>query len=229
MAVVAALLALHGAGASSTATLRSIRLGDRNYYYRLLAEGGSEPAPVVVLLHGAGDQPEQMIEAWKGLAQEKRITLVAPALPMDPEFEAVAPAVFLKAVDDARAVTRVDSARVYLFGNSMGGYLAFDGAFLESGRFAAAAIHGMRLADEYTWVLDRATRKTPIALYIGDRDAFHSLRAVRKTRDLLVKKGFPVRYVELERHGHDYDELSERINADAWSFFTSVSLPSPPR
>jgi dienelactone hydrolase len=147
---------------------------------------------------------------------------------MDPRFEDVAPAVFLAAVNDARAVTRVDSNRIYLFGNSMGGYLAFDGAFLEPERFAAAAIHGMNLADEYTWILDRATRKTPIALYIGDQDSFHSLREVRKTRDLLVKRGFPVRYVELERHGHNYYELSERINADAWSFFSGVTLPSVP-
>lgn len=226
LAAVAARLALHAEGGPSAGILRSIRYGEKGYFYRLLAAGTNEPAPVVVLLHGAGDQPEPMIEAWKGLAREKGITLVAPALPMDPKFEDVAPAVFLKAVDDARAVTRVDSSRVYLFGNSMGGYLAFDGAFLESERFAAAAIHGMRLADEYTWVLDRATRKTPVALYIGDRDPFHPPREVRKTRDLLVKRGFPVRYVELERHGHDYFELSERINADAWNFLSGVTLPS---
>jgi predicted esterase len=222
----AGALALHAAGEPPAGILRSIRHGDKSYFYRLLAAGTTEPAPVVVLLHGAGDRPEEMIEAWKGLAREKGITLVAPALPMDPKFEEVAPAVFLKAVDDARAVTRVDSSRVYLFGNSMGGYLALDGAFLESERFAAAAIHGMRLADEYTWVLDRAARKTPIALYIGDRDSFHSLREVRKTRDLLLKRGFPVRYVELDRHGHDYYELSERINADAWAFFSGVTLPA---
>lgn len=33
-------------------------------------------------------------------------------------------------------------------------------------------------------------------------------------------------YVELERHGHDYYELSGRINADAWAFFSGVALGS---
>jgi predicted esterase len=108
----------------------------------------------------------------------------------------------------------------------MGGYLAFDAAFLESDRFAAAAIHGMRLADDYAGIVDRASRKIPIALYVGDRDPLHPPQAVRTTRDFLLRKGFPVRYVELDRHGHDYYERAAWIDADAWEHFTLGSAPS---
>ena len=54
----------------------------------------------------------------------------------------------------------------------MGGYLAYDGAMFESKYFAAIAVHAMRIADDYTWILSRAERKTPISIYIGDHDQF---------------------------------------------------------
>jgi poly(3-hydroxybutyrate) depolymerase len=115
---IAAVFAVLGAlVAPPEATLRTVRVGDRSHRYLLLAAEGSGPAPAVVLLHGAGDRPGNMIEAWKGLAREKRITLIAPELPLDPSFEDVAPAVFVAAVDDAMAVTPIDPRRVYLFGN----------------------------------------------------------------------------------------------------------------
>ncbi len=74
----------------------------------------------------------------------------------------------------------------------MGGYLAFDGAMFESQYFAAVAVHANRIADEYTGILARAQRKTPIAIYIGDHDQFFTVASVLKTRDLLLKSGFPV-------------------------------------
>ncbi len=86
VAANATLLDVHAADTPSAGVLRAIRYHDKTYYYRLVAADASEPAPVVVLLHGAGDHPENMIEAWKGLARVKGITLVAPALPMDPKF-----------------------------------------------------------------------------------------------------------------------------------------------
>ena len=43
----------------------------------------------------------------------------------------------------------------------MGGYLAYDGANVESEFFAAVAVHAMGIADDYRWILSHATRKTP--------------------------------------------------------------------
>jgi S-formylglutathione hydrolase FrmB len=83
----------------------------------------------------------------------------------------------------------------------------------------------MRIADEYEWIVGRARRKIPIAIYIGDHDQFFSQESVRKTRDLLKKAGFPVHYVELANHDHNYYARSDEINSDAWKFLRQNGLP----
>lgn len=182
--------------------------------------------PAVVLLHGAGDVAENMIAAWKKFAAQEDIVILAPQLPRDPKFEDAAPKVFRCVVEDARKSADIDPARVYLFGNSMGGYLAYDGAMFESKYFAAIAVHAMRIADDYTWILGRAERKTPISIYIGDHDQFFKEESVRQTRDLLRKAGFPVRYVELRNHDHNYYAVADQVNEDAWKFFEENPLPT---
>lgn len=182
--------------------------------------------PAVVLLHGAGDIAENMVTAWKKFATQEGIVLLAPQLPRDPKFEDSAPAVFRCVAEDARNIAAIDPSRVYLFGNSMGGYLAYDGAMFESKYFAAIAVHAMRIADDYTWIIDRAERKTPISMYIGDHDQFFKVESVRQTRDLLRKAGFPVRYVELKNHDHNYYAVADQVNQDAWKFFQENPLPA---
>ena len=185
--------------------------------------------PAVVLLHGAGDGAANMVDAWKPLARKEKIILLAPELPRDPKFEDAAPRIFRCVVEDARKVQAlgIDPQRVYLFGNSMGGYLAFDGAMFESQYFAGVVVHADRIADDYTGIVARAVRKTPIAIYIGDRDQFFSVERVRQTRDLLLKSGFPVHYVEMANHDHNYYARADEINADAWKFMQESILPSP--
>ena len=138
------------------------------------------------------------------LCRKNKIILLAPELPREAKYEEAAPQVFRCVVEDARQLMRIDPQRVYLFGNSMGGYLAYDTAMFESQYFAAVAVHAMRIADDYTWIVTRAQRKTPIAIYVGDRDQFFSAASVRKTRDLLHQAAFPVHYVELINHDHNY-------------------------
>lgn len=175
--------------------------------------------PAVLLLHGAGDSPEPMLEAWRKLATAEGIVLIAPALPRDERFEPMAPAVFECVVEDAKKAAAIDPARVYLFGNSMGGYLTYDAAMLRSEYFAAAAVHAMQISPEYDWIVGRAGRKMGIAIYIGDRDPLVPLAGVRRTRDLLKGKGFDVHYVELRGHDHDYYAVNDTVNRDVWAFF----------
>ena len=212
--------------ASPASGSKSVRCagGDRRYVYSVPDREG--PLPAVVLLHGAGDRPENMVDAWKHFAQKQGIVLLAPELPRDPRFEDVAPQIFRCVVEDAKQFAGIDSQRVYLFGNSMGGYLAFDGAMFESQYFAGVAVHANRIDPDYEWIVTRAKRKTPIAIYIGDHDQFFSQDAVRKTRDLLLKAGFPVHYVELDHHDHNYYALADEIDADAWKFLKEFSLPA---
>jgi len=185
----------------------------------------SGPLPVLLLLHGAGDRAENFIQAWESLAQEKRIVLIAPQLPREEAFEPEAPQIFRCIVESVRKEVNLDLHRIYLFGHSMGGYLAYDGALLDSGFYAAAAIHAMGIADDYTWIVPRAARKIPIAIYIGTGDQLVSIGQVRKTEGLLRKSGFPVRYQEMPDHDHNYYDLSSIINRDAWHFMEGYRAP----
>lgn len=221
----AVLLLAPVVAAASNAKSRSAQCGNVKQTYLYFSPSEISNLPAVVLLHGAGDQPANMLNAWKAFAVNKKIVLLAPNLPRDPKFEEAAPQVFRCVVEDAKRIASIDPSRVYIFGNSMGGYLAYDGAMFESEYFAAVAVHAMRIADDYAWIVDRARRKTPIAIYIGDHDQFFSQESVRKTRDLLLKSGFPVHYVELSRHDHNYYDVSDQINEDAWDFLKQFRLP----
>src|SRR5208283_119617 len=218
-----------GAAADSIQSSRTAHCGgsEQTYILSTPLPNKDQPLPTVVLLHGAGDKALNMLDAWKHFAAKHKIVLLAPDLPRDPKFEDAAPQIFRCVVEDAKQQVPIDPARVYLFGNSMGGYLAYDAAMFESEYFAAIAVHAMRIADDYAWIVTRARRKTPIAVYIGDHDQFFSQDNVRKTRNLLRKAGFPVHYVELENHDHNYYALSDEINEDAWGFLKGNSLPHP--
>jgi predicted esterase len=73
--------------------------------------------------------------------------------------------------------------------------------------------------------VQRAARKIPLYISIGDRDQIVSLEQVRKTRDLLRKSGFHVQYQEISNHSHNYYEISGEINSDVWRFLEGYRLP----
>jgi poly(3-hydroxybutyrate) depolymerase len=198
---------------------------DMEYVAYVPTATATAPLPVLVLLHGAGDQAENFAHAWKSLAQKKQIVLIAPQLPRDPTLEPQIPKILPCLVDDVRKQASLDPRRVYLFGYSMGGYLAYDGALLDSDYFAAAAVHAMGIDAQYASIVQRARRKIPIYISIGDRDQMVSLTQVRKTRDLLKKSGFPVQYQEILDHTHNYYEMADIINSDVWHFLEAYRLP----
>jgi poly(3-hydroxybutyrate) depolymerase len=183
-----------------------------------------EPRPAIMVLHGAGDHPDSFIEAWKSFARKENVVIIAPELPRKAEFEALAPGVFRCMVKESAALTSLDLSRLYLFGHSMGGYLAYDGAMFDSDLFAAVAVHAMGIEPQYAGIVKQAKRKTPMKIYIGDRDQFVAIDGVRRTRDFLVREGFPVEYQEIKHHDHNYYALADEINADAWRFFSEHRL-----
>ena len=210
----------------SEVAAKKIACGGTTYRYLLFAPATEKAVPAILLLHGAGDTPEPMVDAWKKLAKKEHIALIAPELPRDPKFEPVAPDVFHCIVEDAKHAAQLDASRIYVFGNSMGGYLAYDAAMFGSQYFAAAAIHAMMISPEYDFIVEKAGRKIPVAIYIGDEDQFVAIAGVRRTRDLLLQRKFPVHYVELKRHDHNYYALSDKINEDAWAFLKATQLPA---
>jgi predicted esterase len=225
LASLACTLSLIASASASDFARHTVRCERDIEYVAYVPPAANAPLPVLILLHGAGDRAENFAQAWKRLAQKKQIVLIAPQLPRDPSLEPQIPKILPCLVDNVRKQASLDSHRIYLFGYSMGGYLAYDGALLDSDYFAAAAIHAMGIADEYASIVQRATRKIPISISIGDQDQMVSLAQVRKTRDLLKKSGFPVHYQEIPNHTHNYYEISDTINDDVWRFLEACRLP----
>jgi dipeptidyl aminopeptidase/acylaminoacyl peptidase len=209
---------------------RTARCEGSEFRYSLFAPDNGdakERLPALLLLHGAGDQGSSFIETWTHLAARKGIVLIAPDLPRDPKFEDVAPEVFRCVVGDAMRSIAVDRSRIYVFGHSMGGYLAYDAAMFDSDFFAAVAVHAMFISDKYWGILGHAKRKTPIAIYSGDQDASVPIQKVRETSDRLHKAGFPVHFVEMEGHDHNYSAVADDVNEGAWKFLSAQRLPAP--
>ncbi len=219
--LIAALLLSAGCIASDN---RKVQCESGKWEYRFLAPSPTVTSPLILLLHGAGDDAENFIDPWKKLAKKEGIVLIAPQLNRDPKFEDVALATFRCMIDDAAKQASIDRQRIYIFGHSAGGYLAYDGAALDSEYYAAVAVHAMEINPDYAWVVKRAKRKTPIAIYIGDSDQFFSEERARRTRDLLMNAGFPVRYTELKGHDHNYYAISDKINEDVWQFLKDKHL-----
>jgi predicted esterase len=223
----AALLyaALAAPPAASAQTLRTATCAGATYRYLWLAPKFSRPKPALLLLHGAGGHARDLLIPWRSFPETHDLVLIAPELPRERAFEAVAPAVFRCVVEDARRLVCLDPKRLYVLGNSMGGYLAYDAAMFESEYFAAVAVHAAAIDPDYDGILAKASRKIPITVFIGDRDPLVPIASVRRTRDLLRNAGFPVEYEEIAGHDHQYELAADRINREAWTFFDAHPLP----
>lgn len=183
--------ALAAPPAASAQTLRAASCEGLTYRYLLLAPKFSRPKPALLLLHGAGGHAQDLFIPWRSFAEMHDLVLIAPELPRERAFEAVAPAVFRCVIEDARRLVSLDPKRLYVLGNSMGGYLAYDAAMFESEYFAAVAVHAAAIDPDYDGILAKASRKIPITIFVGDRDPLVPIASVRRTRDLLQARASP--------------------------------------
>jgi len=90
---------------------------------------------------------------------------------------------------------------------------------------AAAGVFADVISPDYDWIVTKAKRKTPIAIYIGDSDPAFTFAQTRRTRDLLESHGFPVHYVEIPYQNHNYGAASATVNPDVWNFVSRYTLP----
>jgi dipeptidyl aminopeptidase/acylaminoacyl peptidase len=128
-------------------------------------------------------------------------------------------------MDTARSEWKIDAKRIYLFGVSAGGFTVFDAGTFDSQYFAAGGVFAAVITPDFDWILQKATRKTPFAIYIGDHDEFFTVAQAQRTHDVLAANGFPVRLTIFPNLDHNYGAVANTVNADVWNFFSQASLP----
>lgn len=188
------------------------------------------PAPLVILFHGSGHNGASLAEPWRGLASREELVLLAPdsadSVEWSPEKDP--PELIRDIVDGVERQVLIDPRRVYLFGHSAGAVYALYLSLFRSNYFAAVAVHAGALMGNDEKVIQSASRKIPIAIWIGSRDQYFSPNVVRTTRDELQRQGFPVQVTEMPGYDHNYYGHSAQVNDAAWGFLKDQSLPSPP-
>jgi poly(3-hydroxybutyrate) depolymerase len=231
--LLTALLDAPSAAAADRITKETFISDGRTRTYYLYAPeslGTGTVSPLIVFLHGSGRNGLLLVDKWKDLAKKEGIILAGLDSVNSQEWNTLVdgPDVLHDLIETVSAQHPVDPKRVYLFGHSAGAIHGLMMALLESQYFAAAAVHAGALPPDTYNYGERATRKIPLAIWVGTNDAFFPLAAVRATRDALVRSGLTVELTEIKGHTHDYYSRSSEINKAAWAFLKDKALTEAP-
>jgi predicted esterase len=223
--------AVFGQAASEKISKISINHGGKKRIYYLYVPqillSKSTPSPLLILLHGSGRNGLSLLEKWLDLADSEGIILAAPDAIDSARWsmEVDGPDFLRTLTESLKSKYAVDQHRVYLFGHSAGAVFALEMGMLEAEYFAAAALHaGAWQGQEGYKMASFATRKIPIAIFIGTIDQSFSLNDARTTRDVMKARGIPVTLTEIPGHDHWYYDIAPQINKYAWSFLRDMVL-----
>jgi predicted peptidase len=195
--------------------------------YRILKPANYDPKktyPLVLCLHGAGgrgaDNKSKGTEAFVALSAAKTqseypaflLTPQCPSrkqwvntpwrkgsysiskIPISKEFELV-----VQILDAVEKEFSIDSLRIYVTGQSMGGYGTWDIVLRHPNRFAAAVpVCG---AGDHTQA--KSIAHIPIWAFHGDKDTTVPTRGSREMVEALKKAGSKAKYTEYEGVGHN--------------------------
>lgn len=182
--------------------------------------------PLVILLHGSGRNGDIMASNWKDLALREGFIVAAPDAydPQTWDSRRDTPEFFRNIVEQIEARHAVDSSRIYLFGHSAGAAYALFLTVVDSDLFAATAIHAGALQTDPHGLFEQAKRKMPIAIWVGDHDAFFPVDEVRETKKIFEANGYKVELSVVLGHDHNYYAIADEINGKAWKFMTKTQL-----
>jgi len=208
------------------------RSAERTYYLDVPASATANP-PLVVLLHGSGGNGAFMISRWQDVAAREGIVLLAPdSLHTDKGWDLKddGPDYIHDLIASVAAAHPVDHRRIYAFGQSGGAVYALTLGMLESEYFAAIGFHagGWRKPAEYK-ATAYATRKIPIAMWVGDQDEYFPMASLHQTEHVLTEAGFPAELHILDGRRHSYMDVPDGFHDEVWAFFRAHSLDGAPR
>lgn len=209
-----------------------VSANQKRTYYLFTPEklSADHPLPLLVLLHGSGRNGQSLVEKWTELAEKENFIIVGPDSTNSAGWTSGAdgPDFLRDVVEELKSKYPIDQRRVYLFGHSAGAIFALFMSLMESQYFAATAVHAGALRPQDSKAFELAQRKIPVALYVGDRDAFFPLEIVEATRDAFRSRDFPVEFTKLPNHTHWYYDDASKINKSVWEFLKQHSLQQDP-
>ena len=178
----------------------------------------AKPLPLVVALHGAGGDENAFMERYAGLYKKEAQARGYLAVAVNGRgpytgYRGAAERDVLDVTDLAQKLWKVDPARVYLMGHSMGGMGTVQVGFDHADRFAALApIAGFGQASQ----LAKAPRM-PLFLGQGDRDALVPVEGARAFQQAAKTEGRDVEYVE--KAGTDHLLIVDQVMKGVFDFF----------
>src|SRR6266536_6498557 len=156
----------------------------------------TRPAPLIVLLHGSGRNGLSLVEKWKDLASKEGIILAGPDA-ANPDVWSPSkdgPDFLRDLVEHLKSKYPINSRRVYLFGHSGGAVYALMVSMLESEYFAATAVHAGAWREEQEYqVINAASRKIPLAIWVGTNDQFFRCRRCVQRATRFKRRAFRFR------------------------------------
>jgi predicted peptidase len=175
--------------------------------YRLFVPAGyrgRESFPLVLFLHGGagrGHDNERQLREGNGMlagmfvAAEKRF----PAFVLAPQTSSTHDAQrTLALLDDVRTRYRVDEGRIYVVGQSLGGYGVLDLVAARPRLFAAAVV--IAAAGDPSRAQGLAA--VPTWFFHGEKDAVIPVEGVRRLVAEVKRAGGTVRFTEYAGEGH---------------------------
>lgn len=232
-ALLAVLISLLACGARADvldkASKESFEFAAVKRSYSLFAPptAAATGAPLLVLLHGSFGNGAGIVSSWIPVAEQEGIVLAGPDAREREAWQLRADGPeFIRALIDNVAIKHsIDRSRIYLFGVSGGAVYSLTLSMLESQLFAATAVHAgaWRAPNEFR-AIPYARRKIPIAIFVGDRDEYFPVFAVRKTQKVLEKAGHTVSVTVIPGHRHAYGEVAAEVNRSAWEFMKGNRL-----
>jgi poly(3-hydroxybutyrate) depolymerase len=231
-----ALLAIASAepafAAGITKETLKIDRDSRTYYMFAPDTIGSEPAPLVITLHGSGRDGRPLVDLFRDAASKERFIVVGPDANDRRGWQVPAdgPAFLYFLIEAVKAKHAIDGRRVYLFGHSAGAGFALVMGLMESEYFAGVAVHSAALQHQGREQLLSAPRKLPITMLHGSSDKVIPIATGREGSEALKGAGFPVEFHELP--GYEHNTLYTRgdtVVGPAWEFLKSKALGEDPR
>lgn len=198
------------------------------YYNVYLPNGETQIAPykrpAILLLHGAKRTGASLVERWQEVADRNDVILIGPhANPAwNPSKDGQGRLTTI--LNDAVKKYNIDTSRVYLFGHSMGGNMAWVMAATNPHQFAAIGIHAGNVPPNIYNIYSSIDRHTPIVVLNGTQDRGFPIKAVAQTAEAIAGYGYDIDLYIIKNHGHWYYDIAPMLNDVVWDFFQGKSL-----